>query len=155
MWECGRFANSSQFEPWPPVPFTRLTARKTSSPPRRDVRFIQLACHESENLYLTDEVLADLGIDWAGAITKIQAEASRFGAKEARLAEVANWDRKTVDLKGLIEEISRILDSKNVHWTVRVGRRLGLSRPVGQLEEFLGSAVVGALWGAVPAISVA
>ena len=143
-----------------PVGYALIDADKgmptpNSSNQQAYVRFIQLGCHESENLYLTDEVLADLGIDWAAAITKIQTEAHRFGEKKARLAAVVTWNRKTVDLKGLMDELSRILDSKNVHWTVRVGRRLGLTRPAGQLEEFLGSAVVGALWGELPVASAA
>ncbi len=32
--------------------------------PQKHVRFIQLACHEFENLYLTDQVLALLGTNW-------------------------------------------------------------------------------------------
>ena len=28
------------------------------------IRYLQLACHESENLYLSDEVLSDMGTTW-------------------------------------------------------------------------------------------
>jgi predicted ATP-dependent endonuclease of OLD family len=41
--------------------------------PQNHVRFIQLACHEAENLYLTDEVLAEIGTNWVDACAKIVA----------------------------------------------------------------------------------
>ena len=62
------------------------------------------------------------------------------------LRAASTWDRRDVDLKLVIEEVSRILDSKSIHWTIRVGTRLGRERPIGQLADFLGPTVLSALW---------
>ena len=118
--------------------------------PQDHVRFIQLNCHESENLFLTDEVLAELDTTWADACTKIAAEAGNYGNKADQLRSVANWDRQTEDIKRVINEVSKILDSKNVPWSVRVAQVIGRARPTGQLSDFLGSEVIGALWGPDP-----
>jgi hypothetical protein len=115
--------------------------------PQNFVRYIQLRCHEAENLYLSDEVLGDLGHSWETASRRIVEEADRFGGKAAALKEAGGWDRQDVDLKGLMEELMLILDKKNVHWTVRVGRGIGLARPSGHLAELLGEEVVRSLWG--------
>ncbi len=114
--------------------------------PQNHIQFIQLACHESENLYLTDEVLAELGIDWETAAAKIVEYADKFGNKADQLANAKRWDRMHDDIKNCVQEVSAILDSKHVHWTVRVGRAIGKSKPTGQLEQFLGPEVVDALW---------
>ncbi|WP_244500947.1 ATP-dependent nuclease [Methyloceanibacter marginalis] len=118
--------------------------------PQEHIRFVRLSCHESENLYLTDEVLAALGTDWAVASAEIAAKANDYGEKGAALAEAPNWDRMKVDIHNLMNEITRILDAKNVHWTIRVARAIGEKRPMGQLLDFLGTDVVNALWGAEP-----
>lgn len=115
--------------------------------PQRQIGFIQLNCHESENLFLADEVLATLNLDWEQAQQKIHDEAGGFGAKESDLRAMVGCDRKTHDLKSVIEQLSFILDPKRVHWTVRVAAVIGKSRPVGQIGEFLGQEVVTALWG--------
>ena len=111
---------------------------------------IQLACHESENLYLADEVLALLGIDWPTAQNMIVEAAPGYGQKQAKLEEVRTWDRQTADIKDVIEQLSLILDPKKVHWTLRVAKAIGTTRPTGQVSEFLGSEVIVALWGEVP-----
>lgn len=55
-----------------------------------------------------------------------------------------------------MDQITQILDPKNVHWTIRVARAIGEKRPTRQLLEFLGADVVNALWGAeTPKIEVA
>lgn len=116
--------------------------------PQQHIAFIQLGCHESENLFLTDEVLASLGnLTWGEAQAKIDAEAGNYGAKEGPLRTVIGCDRRTHDFKPVIEQLSLILDPKRVHWTVRVARVIGTSRPSGQIGEFLGDEVVNALWG--------
>ena len=122
--------------------------------PQNHVRFIQLGCHESENLYLADEVLAVLGTNWANAVTKLAAQAHNFGNKAAKLQQAANWDRKNEDIKNLIEEISIILDDKRVHWTVRVANVVGRSVPSGQIAQFLGPEVVAALWSSPQPIAI-
>lgn len=115
--------------------------------PQRYIRFLKLACHESENLYLSDEVLATLGFTWEEAKEKIKLESHKYGQKASILKAVDDWDRKTQDLKGIINEISWILDEKHLPWTLRIGKLLGKERPTGQLREFLGDEVVIALWG--------
>ena len=122
----------------------------SSHNPQQHIPFLKLACRESENLYLTDEVLSDLGITWEKAKERIKEGSSRCGEKRAILETVDSWDRKTQDLKGVIKEISRIIDEKDLPWTLRVGKRLGKGRPTGQLKEFLGDEVVNALWGPDP-----
>ena len=114
--------------------------------PQRHVRFLQLACHEVENLYLTDEVLADIGMDWDSASDLITTRAKEFGEKAHILEQAKRWDRKRCDIKGVINEIANIIDTKPIHWTVRVGRIVGRTRPQGQLADFLSLAVVDSLW---------
>jgi len=120
--------------------------------PQNHIRYIQLGCHETENLYLADEVLSLLGLDWAVASAKIVANADKFGAKAAFLKTAATWDRKAGDIKIVIGELERILDPKNVHWTIRTAQAIGRVRPEGQLAEFLGEEVVVALWGTRPEV---
>ena len=120
------------------------------STPQNHIRYIQLSCHESENLYLTDEVLALLGTDWNTAKAKILAAAPEYGQKREKLETAVGWDRKSVDIKEVIEQLSLILDPKKVHWTLRVAKAIGDIRPKGQLGEFLGEEVILALWGTAP-----
>ncbi|GAB3491162.1 hypothetical protein GCM10027399_08960 [Curvibacter fontanus] len=114
--------------------------------PQAYIAFLQLGCRETENLYLTDEVLALLGFDWQAAKTKITGAAHLYPTKQAQLAAAEAWDRKTVDLKGLIEPIAAILDAKNLPWTTRVSYAIGHAKPTGQLAEFLGHGLLQALW---------
>jgi predicted ATPase len=116
-------------------------------PSQTHVRFVRLACREAENLYLTNEVLAQLGTTWNEAAVTIGSRAGDFGNKSAELLRAADWDRKTEDLKGVINEVSKILDTKGVHWTQRVGVAIGTQRPTGELGEWLGPSVVESLWG--------
>lgn len=123
---------------------------ENSATPQKHVEFIQLNCFESENLFLSDEVLATLGeLTWDEAQVKIEAEAANFGAKENALRAVVGCDRQVHDLKSVIEQLSLILDPKRVHWTVRVAAVIGKKRPTGQIGAFLGDEVVNALWGEV------
>jgi predicted ATPase len=119
--------------------------------PQDHIRYIQLVCHESENLYLADEVLEILGYTWADASAKIAAEAQNYGNKADTLGAAPDWDRQSEDIKNVINEIAKILDGKNVHWTVRVAQVIGRQRPEGQIADFLGAEVVDTLWGEAPA----
>lgn len=119
--------------------------------PQMHVRYIQLACHEFENLYLTDEVLASLDTNWVDACARIATEADKYGNKAETLKALGAANRKTVDVKNIIQELSVILDQKHVHWTVRVARVIGRQRPQGMIADFLGVEVVDALWGPLPA----
>lgn len=117
---------------------------------QQHVKFIGLKCHEAENLFICDEVLALLNLDWATASAKIAAESSKYGQKSSKLAGAPQWDRKSEDIKNVIDEITKILDVKNVHWTARVAKAIGVGRPSGQLLDFLGNDLVADLWGPSP-----
>lgn len=110
------------------------------------IKFIKLSCNESENLYLTDEILKSLNTNWDEAKKKIIEKSSEYGQKADELKKVEPWNRKTVDCKSVIKQISQILDDKQLPWTYRLGKELGKSKPTGQLAEFLGSEVVKAIW---------
>lgn len=114
--------------------------------PQAQIKFIGLNCHECENLYLSDEVLADMGHNWSAASILIKSRASEFGAIAVSLAKADQWDRNKVDLKGLMTALADILDPKRLHWTIRVARVVGSRKPSGQLEAFLGKDVVSAFW---------
>ena len=111
------------------------------------VRFARLVCHETENLYLSDELLAELGHTWESASAKLVAEADVYRTKAPALRAIANIDRKIVDVKSVINEIAEILDPKRLLWSVRLGKFLGKQRPVGTLAEYIGEDNVTLLWG--------
>lgn len=118
-------------------------------PPASDYKHVlclKLNCHESENLYLTDEVLSSIDTDWDRAKEKIKSSASNYGDKNEFLLSVDSWDRKSADLKNYINELQQILDEKHVNWAMRVGKVIGSNEPTGQLADFLGEGVVTALW---------
>lgn len=114
--------------------------------PQKHIRYVGLMCHESENLYLSDEVLADIGTDWNAAQALIVEKSGEYGEKSAALSNAADWHRADCDIKNLINQIAEIIDPKNLHWTVRLGRVMGSAIPSGQLAEFLGEPVVNTLW---------
>ena len=118
--------------------------------PQNHIRYIQLGCHESENLYLTDEVLALFGLTWQQAQAKLDEVAPECGGLVDQIHAVVGCDRRTADIKTVVQALSEILDPKKVLWTIRVAQVLGRGRPTGQIGEFLGGEVVEALWGAAP-----
>lgn len=119
-----------------------------SNTPQRFIKYVSLACRESENLYLTDAVLESLGHTWSSACDALEAAAKeeKFGSKSAMLSGCRAWARISEDIKPYIGEIERTLDEKRVAWQMRVGRAIGRQLPEGELREFLGSDVVDALW---------
>jgi predicted ATP-dependent endonuclease of OLD family len=124
-----------------------ISKPSTSSHKQDYVPFIQIACHEIENLYLTDNVLQKLGYNtWEEAKCKIKKEANNYGEKKELLHSCDSWDRKNVDIKHLINEIARILDNQNLSWTLRLGKIIGDAKPNGMLADFLGKEVVSKLW---------
>lgn len=122
-------------------------------PPAEHVPFVRLNCHETENLYLCDEVLQDLGCDWVAASARIVAAAGNFGMKEPLLRALVTGDRRTMDIKAVIAQVAEILDPKQLLWTVRVGRVLGRGRPTGMLADFLGSDLVDRVWPEPPTLT--
>lgn len=118
-----------------------------SNSPQDYVRFTRLECHETENLYITDEVLKELGHEsWDTAQNAILAAADRFGNKSDALRALAHVDRKQCDIKSVISEIAEILDPKKLLWSVRLGKFIGKQKPVGQLAEFIGEKTILLLW---------
>jgi predicted ATPase len=124
-----------------------LATQPNPDHPQKYVPYLQLACHESENLYLADEVLQCLGTDWERAKDRIKAASSDYGEKQALLANVNSWDRRTHDLKDVINQVAQILDERDLPWSFQIGKCLGASRPSGQLAEFLGDPVIETIWG--------
>jgi hypothetical protein len=113
---------------------------------QRHVRFIKLECHESENLYLTDEVLRSLGHSWGSACEAIEDLEKVATPEKAAALALIRADRRHGDLKGLMDMLSHKLDAKNVPWTIRVSSVIGKARPSGTLEQYLGAQLVAALW---------
>jgi predicted ATPase len=114
--------------------------------PQNHIKFIKLDCHEAENLYLTDEVLQQIGTNWTDAANAIEAAAPSHGSKAGVLLNAQHWNRMNEDLKEVIAEVSLAIDQKHVHWTQRVGVSLGRIKPTEQLATFLGPAVIAELW---------
>lgn len=113
--------------------------------PENHVKFIKLACHESENLYLTDEILSEFTLDWKNACTKVKQE-SASGAHVTELNKIESMDRKDDDFKLIIGELAQIFDKEKLEWTHRLGKHLGNHTPIGQLSKFLGDEVINAIW---------
>jgi len=107
---------------------------------------MKLSCHESENLYLTDEVLADIGLSWETAKGKIKGKSNEYGSKQSFLDSVDTWNRKTADLKEYMQEVQDSIDDKHVNWAMTIGRAIGKQKPTGQLADFLGDEVVSSFW---------
>ena len=62
------------------------------------------------------------------------------------IRNIGSVDRKSGDVKIIINEIAEILDPKKLLWSVRLGKIIGRSRPTGSLAEFLGEPLVNSLW---------
>jgi hypothetical protein len=120
----------------------------TASPtaPQDYINFVRLNCRETENLILTDEVLAKVGLSWAAAKEKIETSTCDEGVK-ARLLAIESDGRAQADLKALLPTLESVLFPNMGRWTRIVGNVLGSGRPEGQLLEFLGPTVVEALYG--------
>ncbi|MGQ0791733.1 MAG: ATP-dependent nuclease [Nitrosopumilaceae archaeon] len=110
------------------------------------IKYINLACRESENLYLTNEILAIFNLNWDAACEKIIQESANFGEKAESLKKIKSMNRKTDDFKPIINQIATILDDKGLAWSHRLGRTLGNNNPSGQLAEFLGKEVLESIW---------
>lgn len=133
----------------PPAGYALLDGDKPvpEHTPADQIRFIRLACHEAENLYLTDQVLGKIGVTWGDVADRLRQRASDFGEKGPALLALAECtDRRNADLKGLMVPLVQIVDDKNVPWTLRLGQVLGQGRPFGDLADYLGPEVLEALW---------
>ena len=110
------------------------------------IKFMRLNCRETENLYLTDEILKELGYTWDSAKDMIKQNADNYGEKSEVLKSIILENRRDADIKQVINQISEILDSKKLLWAVRLGKHMGKDRPSGMLEDFLGKDLVDQIW---------
>lgn len=114
---------------------------------QKHIKFLQLNCLESENLYLTNEVIKKLGYDdWDKACDQVIQNHTQFGPRKQGFNEMKGWNRKQIDCKPYIEQISRCLDNHKLHWAHKLGKILGNTKPEGQLADFLGSELVNSFW---------
>jgi predicted ATPase len=113
---------------------------------QKHIKYLRLNCRESENLYLTDEILKSMGWDWKSACEKVMKESHKYLTKASALNAIESWDRRNADCKSLIIELSDILDPKNLNWAYRLGKELGKNTPTGQLADFLGVDLMEAIW---------
>ena len=117
----------------------------TATNPQRFVPFLQLQCHEAENLFFSDEVLADMGLTWTQACAKLQADGPAKSNSTTLFSNPAAWNRKSDDLKAVVKPSSAVLEAKGLDWTVVVGRYLGRTKPTGMVADFLGANLLAAL----------
>lgn len=110
------------------------------------IKSLFLNCREIENLYITNEILADIGTSWNEAKIEIKKKSVKYGDKKEDLKQMINRNRRKVDLKDIIKQIVTILDPKSVDWKVRLANYLGKNTPDGQIKDFLGPDVISAFW---------
>ena len=122
--------------------------------PQRYIKFYRLQCREIENLILSDEVLEQIGLNWTEVKTRFQNWSGKV-AVARRLKTLCSSERKTFDLKGLMPILETIIFPDMGRWTRVVGNVLAKGRPTGQAAEFLGTALLDALYEPVPEIAVA
>jgi len=120
--------------------------KTTPSVEQKQIKYVRLNCRESENLYLTDEILSSLGLNWDTACEKVIQQSGNYGEKSEELKKIKSWNRKSVDCKKYINEIANILDEKKLSWAYRLGKELGKQKPTGQLSDYLGNEVISSLW---------
>ena len=110
------------------------------------VPILKLECHESENLYLSDEVLQTMNKTWEQVKTAIQQRIAANPAEQTEWDVLLNGERKTSDIKSLIKKLAEIIDEKKLDWRVRIGKAIGSGKPASQLADFLGTAILNAFW---------
>jgi predicted ATPase len=120
--------------------------KKSGAGDSKHLKYVRLNCRESENLYLTSEVLKSMGWDWNSACEKVLQESHRYLTKAPALNGIKSWDRRNIDCKSLMTELSDILDPKKLNWAYRLGKELGKNTPSGELADFLGADLMAAVW---------
>ena len=113
--------------------------------PQSFIRFLVLNCHEVENLYLTEQVLALFDMTTERALEILTAHANRSPSFQLQLDAIRTC-RRTADVKSVMRDLVQLLDQKQVPWTVRVAAALGRGKPGGELADYLGPNVMSALW---------
>ncbi|MCW1401747.1 AAA family ATPase [Novosphingobium sp. MW5] len=111
------------------------------------IKFERLKCHEIENLVLTDEVLAQIGLTWGDFVEKIEGWEGKSASKKAKLKKIISLPKKDVDLKGLMPTIESLIFPDMGRWTRIVGNILAKGRPTGELAEFIGEEILDAIYG--------
>jgi energy-coupling factor transporter ATP-binding protein EcfA2 len=118
---------------------------------------MKLACRATENLILSDEVLAACGITWEQAVERMDSWIAnnpghaRHAAMETFRKD--SYDRMAHDLKELRTLLSGVILDSTKSWEVLVGRALAAWRPPnageavpqGSIVVFLGQKAAGNL----------
>jgi len=100
------------------------------------IEFIKLICHESENLYFTNEVLESMIPDNTNLSARLQ---------KLKIEDKLN-DKIHADFKDVIHQAANELDPEGLTWQERVGKVIGKQRPTGELASFLGEQLLDMLW---------
>jgi len=100
------------------------------------IKFTKLSCHESENLYFTNEVLESMLPDKAMLSEKLKK--LNIDDKLAR--------KRIADFKDDIHRATKELDLDHMTWQERVGKVIGKQRPSGELADFLGNELLNVIW---------
>ena len=106
------------------------------SKPQKFIQYTKLSCHESENLYFTNEVLESIIPDKSMLLEKL---------KNLDIDKKLG-DKRNADFKDDVKRFAKELDSENLSWQERVGKVIGNQRPTGELASFLGTELVDILW---------
>lgn len=113
------------------------------------VKRMRLECRAAENLLLSDEVLASLGVVWSDLQAGIEAWLAR-GEKHPHYAAMRSFaesafDRVNADLKEIRNDLVALMGS-NKPWEVLVGQALaGLQAPQGEPATTSLAGLVGPL----------
>lgn len=110
----------------------------------------RLECQSLENLYFTEQVFAYLGVDLEKFTTVIDAKIDEFSEEEKKQWTEIKQDRRTAKVdKTLIKKIHSLVDAHDSarDWRVVLGKVIGITKPVGELSDFLGKDVMTYVWG--------
>jgi len=114
---------------------------------------MKLSCRNAENLLLTDEVLADLGINWDELKNRIESWLSTNSAHNHFAVmngfKNSGYDRKKYDVKEVRNDLMGII-GKNKPWEVAVGQTIAKQvrndnasyEEDGKILSYLGKKVV-------------
>ncbi len=131
----------------------KKNGNNTSQGTQQYIKTIYLECKVIENLYLTNEVLTSLGLDWKKAKEKIKEKSVDYPTKSDTLNDCDKWNKDT-NIKKVIIELEEILDLNGLKWTERVVRAIkntqvkeNNANDVRSLAAYLGNDLVNLILG--------
>lgn len=98
---------------------------------------LRLACRETENLVLAEEVIGP----HAGLREKLVEHSDLLEALDR-----TDINDPQADVKALVHALSARPGILSERWTMKLGRHLGRGRPSGRLAELMGEAVIDTLY---------